>query len=908
MITDVQYTPGAGGGVLRIEGEKFLFGATPEDVQVVFTIGNKEIEVPGPETLGIGDSIIDVQVPDTVILGMADITVERRQLQSIITPDNSGGTSTSWLTSQPVYVINPGGYGFIMAGVGGEYALKVIDIQNINETEPEQVVKEIPLADTPWRAQTVPTTDRTRVYVTGNEGVYVVDAVTLQLHDVNPETDALDVIQIPGGTSALAIDPDERYLFAASGDNVHIIDLRGGSDTFHQILETISNVGTPYQLISKMAVNADGSKLFLTAPATTYYGGVQSYTSGGRERGKIFVININDGDRPENGQPGGPQKWRQVIGVLDGGVEPRDIKATSDPNKMVFASYLTNWRGFGTIQITNPNPVGFSATIGLWRCGLSIPANSSVQKYDLDIQNTSSVVVTPDLAYGFALDWYHPNLFQRDLDQLIRDNLRELGTKVGVIRDPFGLNGQPTYLGATSPIPLGFGEGMRLSSDGRKLYANYRGTGDVLVFDVKKLIEKIESLQNVQSGAWPILSRQPVDRIEGIQVNLPGIPVGGLARGLSLQVNDPLELIAPQGVFGGVGQDMTFEWEVDKDLIGEANYEVRLYVSTQQQGFGIWPDDPARRRNEPELPFVAAALFGSEFDTDPSWNGEDGNPTRIYTSDWMSASEAEESGEDFDSFEEIVSSEYSELLTAGNRYYWGVELKLADQTFRRVTSFVTAPETEQTVTVLTHGFQFGFSVGDDPYQQPEAFMEMADLIRNAAGGGVILSYNKNTGEWVDRENGVDPVSAINGGQSVVLVSDWFKESDISDSGFSEAAADAMFASLAELNRQTGNKLLNAHLHFIGHSRGTVVNSEIIQRIGRWYPTVQNIHMTTLDPHDFEQKSLNVPVGEKIDSIKSYLQIGAAVSTVIAAAFPPTAPVLLPAAAKMTAAANTWRKP
>jgi hypothetical protein len=73
---------------------------------------------------------------------------------------------------------------------------------------------------------------------------------------------------------------------------------------------------------------------------------------------------------------------------------------------------------------------------------------------------------------------------------------------------------------------------------------------------------------------------------------------------------------------------------------------------------------------------------------------------------------------------------------------------------------------------------------------------------------------------------------------------------------------------------THGGLFDSPLHFIGFSRGTVVNSEIIQRLGSYYPhaggpidaerkavkdaegkPIRNLQMTTIDPHDFYQPSL-----------------------------------------------------
>jgi large repetitive protein len=116
-----------------------------------------------------------------------------------------------------------------------------------------------------------------------------------------------------------------------------------------------------------------------------------------------------------------------------------------------------------------------------------------------------------------------------------------------------------------------------------------------------------------------------------------------------------------------------------------------------------------------------------------------------------------------------------------------------------------------------------------------------------------------------------------------------------DTGFTEAAADAIFASIVKLDQSLGGdvgerdasgnltKLYDANgdlirkqgalfdslLHFIGYSRGTVVESEIIQRLGTYFPHAGGVYkdasgnvikgdlqMTTIDLHDFKQDNLN----------------------------------------------------
>ena len=96
----------------------------------------------------------------------------------------------------------------------------------------------------------------------------------------------------------------------------------------------------------------------------------------------------------------------------------------------------------------------------------------------------------------------------------------------------------------------------------------------------------------------------------------------------------------------------------------------------------------------------------------------------------------------------------------------------------------------------------------------------------------------------------------------VIVFDWLEESNDDVHGYSEGAADALMALLIKGAIEEKWDLKN--LHFIGHSRGTVVASETIQRLG-WHSLNeggtsiggvaidQNIHFTALDPHPWDNE-------------------------------------------------------
>ena len=96
--------------------------------------------------------------------------------------------------------------------------------------------------------------------------------------------------------------------------------------------------------------------------------------------------------------------------------------------------------------------------------------------------------------------------------------------------------------------------------------------------------------------------------------------------------------------------------------------------------------------------------------------------------------------------------------------------------------------------------------------------------------------------------------AIDPNKDNVFIFDWTLESAVNSDGFAEAAADVLAATLINLAKD--NSFLLKNLHFIGHSRGCVVNSEAIERLIYWANNGmvpesmidKNIHMTTLDPH------------------------------------------------------------
>ena len=403
---------------------------------------------------------------------------------------------------------------------------------------------------------------------------------------------------------------------------------------------------------------------------------------------------------------------------------------------------------------------------------------------------------------------------------------------------------------------------------------------------------------------------------------------------------DWLDLVSIDG--DNVTQDLTptFEWEFSDGY--EDVKEVNLFVSAFPKNEGLLPWDRLVDLSEPTFLPELSLAEKKELLTEP-WQGyDDFNPGRVVTATWRKETNTwywHDGETEIAQTEGNLTNNSTRLtlpdelaLTLGQDYYWAVQATTESGEINLEPTGeleVVAPLSDNpfsSVTVLTHGFSFVQSPLD--YKGiPRNYYDLADKIAGIHGEdnkGLILRYDDLSGNWIpveksglftwrdntDLTNGVEPGEAgymtILGNKiqndyknkPLILLPEWStnQESTVPDSGFTEAAADAFFASLVELDQKLGGSvgeevspgngiydesgklrrkqgdLFNSPMHFVGFSRGTVVNSEIIQRLGTYYPNAApvDLQMTTIDPHDFVQDNLDIGVGQIITNALSKL--------------------------------------
>ena len=919
-------------------------GSRLEDLQVKFYVGDQvySAEVLPSLSQEVDDNRVEVavKVPVTVPLGSSKIALSREQ--DILVEQN--GTEPVYepieFESNELRLENDAEY--VFTALAGVDSVSVVDASNpetvVNSTSSEDLaLGRIPVGvdgvtDRPESLAI--TSDNSRVYVPlkWSGGVAMVDPMVLSQVDNLPETpDVTDPIPLPDGARPvdIALGLRDEYAYIANEDlpEVYVLDIDPFSSTYHQVVQTIELDSS--RGLNRLAISSDGRRLFVTG-----------------QDGYIYAVNVDAKDKSLS-ESGNSNKWHEQIGRIDTDQGAMGISSTNEAGMMTFTSghkdFLFN--GFGVLEVTNDDPLSWSAEIRYTSLGLG----SNLDYFD--VQEGSSVTLTKDGSYAFVAGRNFRALFDGEVLS---------GSNVGIIQDPLGDN--PQLVAATRPLPDRLTYDVVLSNDDKYLYVSnphLNSSGDVLIFDVEEMIETLSSPGDYEidildrgvgspffdeSTARTVTAADfesvPIDDInpdisiaadfEIVQEDRPrnqfvfGVPddttrgpvaIGGNPRGIAITGGDWLDLENVDLVEDDGSPDLTPTLEWDFDGVASENIEeVNLFVSVFDEGNGLLPWDDVVDLNDASVLPGLSISDKQNLLTRP-WNGiGDFNPNRILTATWKLDTEtgtgkwyvhdgeteisAPTSGQPNTNSRLTLPDELT--LTAGQNYHWAVEVidnngnsELESRSFKTENPEHNLDNTFSSVSVVTHGFKFpteGPGIPDNIY-------DLGNNIASSGGDGLVMQYNSETGGWdaIDEQRRLLPDVEISDyyGKPLVLLTDWSadNQSSIPDSGFSEGAADAFFASVVQLDQQLGGtvenidgQLVNKHgavfdspLHFIGFSRGTVVTSEMIQRIGTHFPhaggplnadgtpqldsegkQIRDLQMTTIDPHDFEQPGFSFP--------------------------------------------------
>jgi hypothetical protein len=156
------------------------------------------------------------------------------------------------------------------------------------------------------------------------------------------------------------------------------------------------------------------------------------------------------------------------------------------------------------------------------------------------------------------------------------------------------------------------------------------------------------------------------------------------------------------------------------------------------------------------------------------------------------------------------------------------------------------------VTVLVHGF--------DPWggsDNPVAYWTEGHILSllSRFGGGRVFVYDPGDGEFKQDTRASFMAYDDEDGEKILL-HNWLSASNDQESGQAEAAAEALFAALVQSEyAKPSDPTASSKFHFIGHSRGASVVSEVVQRLGVYEIKVD--YVTLLDSHDFDEPGVGL---------------------------------------------------
>lgn len=176
------------------------------------------------------------------------------------------------------------------------------------------------------------------------------------------------------------------------------------------------------------------------------------------------------------------------------------------------------------------------------------------------------------------------------------------------------------------------------------------------------------------------------------------------------------------------------------------------------------------------------------------------------------------------------------------------------------------------ITIVIHGYQIG---GCD--QDNELVEKISSAVLQRKGKGLRHTYYHETGRLLRRETLSHAGTAADG--EWIFAVNWSCQSNNATPGHAEAAAHALWATLKTYQLDSTShgspssgvwsqvRQENRRVHIIAHSFGAAVAQQLLRRIHTsGFEGLQDIQLTTLDPHEWQQSVTPVDEAVKLPNV------------------------------------------
>jgi PKD repeat protein len=341
--------------------------------------------------------------------------------------------------------------------------------------------------------------DRIYVPLEGAKSVAVLDALGLRELDTNPDTEQIDRIKLPDGStpSAIVFSPDKYYAYIADRNlgSIYVLDVNPNSPQYNEHIGTISVSDS--NGIQQLSINSDGTLLFATNPSTK---------SG---KGAISILNINPSDRAQQAR-GNVKKYNRVIQTVNTEPGVTGLSATENSNVMFFTNRYREAQGFGRITLDRaPDGIISSHNIDYAQMQLG-----SIYDY-FDVNEAYAVTMLRDQKTGIEYAFVAGRNGRQFGSGIESIDGQGAGSNVGIVRIAPGQ--APELVAATRPIPMGLTSSLTLSDDNSYLYVANPGVNATFVYDVRQIIKTVETAKQKDLQSKPL---DDINPLVGIPTNI----------------------------------------------------------------------------------------------------------------------------------------------------------------------------------------------------------------------------------------------------------------------------------------------------------------------------------------------------------------------------------------------------
>jgi len=357
------------------------------------------------------------------------------------------------------------------------------------------------------------TTDLSRAYVAGSGVIYEIDLVTFKLIDTIAIQVGKNIVSLVSVDDLLLIGEGQGYGAGAGSNRLLAMNIEPGSQNYN-LAVTLKNTNiesTPLG-VGGMSIGPDGKTLVVATPKNSNSVSLGDPT----KRGDILVFDLTTLNL-ETGAIAAPIKADLPSDGISGKAS-QVITATNSRDRFLVANVADYNRGLSTLTITRDAQHNITGA-KLEAINMSQPSNA-IRIDRLDIQRAQSAVLVEQDGIEYAIvsdDNYHFNdpywkamyeapsfIFTPFGPPLAVGGSASakkvaVGGKLGIVKDPFGLQGDPEFIGATLPLD-GYGiVNLSLSENGKVLIGQLKGGYSGNIFSDEWLMQKPN-----QNHAWNV--------------------------------------------------------------------------------------------------------------------------------------------------------------------------------------------------------------------------------------------------------------------------------------------------------------------------------------------------------------------------------------------------------------------